>query len=73
MYARTVTIPANQPFSLYRLSNISPMAKSRKIIPANEIHIFNIDNDMIFTSTPLNLFFAHCIISYDKYRQYQKG
>lgn len=51
MYASAVIIPASHPFNLYRLNQIRPMAKKRKIIPANEIHIFNIDNDIISPQT----------------------
>lgn len=64
MYASNDTIPANQPFSLYRLSNIRPIAKIKKNIPAKEIYILSMDIDISFTSQPLVL--CKRIITYSK-------
>lgn len=46
IYASNETSAANHPFNRFLPSHISPEAKSNKNIPAKEIHIFNIDNDM---------------------------
>lgn len=50
MYAKKDTMPASQPFSLYLLSNIRPIAKNKNNIPAKEIYILSMDIDISFTS-----------------------
>jgi len=44
--ARNDTIPASQPFNLFLLNHISPIAKNKKIIPAKEIYILSIETDI---------------------------
>ena len=61
MYAITDTIPAMIPRSLCLLSKIKPIDKIRSIIPANDIYIFSIDGDIIFTPTT-NTFTLHMVL-----------
>jgi hypothetical protein len=69
MYAKNDTTPAIQPLSFNLLSTISPIAKIKKIIPANEIYILSIEIDTISPLTKKSIALANCIISYERNSQ----
>lgn len=54
MYAKSDTIPAKNPFSLYLLNQIRPIAINKNNIPAKEMYIFSMDIDISVTSCPIH-------------------
>ena len=45
---------ASHPCNLLLLNHLSPSARNKKIIPANEMYIFSIDKDIYFIPLMIN-------------------